>query len=388
MEDTGTSVQDAPQTEEQIQQAEFKQQLDQAMNFNLNGVVPQETDTQAQVQGDEQKPTDPPVAATPVTFEVLKEKYGYDTPETAIKEIEELRAFKATPPAAEIKYENETSEKVAKALQAGKLKEVYQALDQQERLNELTSLQVDKDNAEKILKLAISIKNPTLSSHEVDFQYKNEYVVPKEPVQKTTEDEDDFNERHNEWKEKVEYIETKRVIAAKMAQPELELAKSKIIFPEVQSSVDEGYLQYKQSLEEQPKIDAAMREIYKPYTPKSIETKIRFTDNPNKVDFEFQHEPDVKAFEAAKEMALNSGKFLDLFKLPNGEFDNLGYLDAIYFAANKKAILTDAINQGKNAMIKASLPDNSGSGTQRQFPQNQDVSELDAAMQAAGVKRA
>lgn len=390
MQDTGTSVVDTPQqTEEQIQQAEFKQQLEQAMNYSLNTNASSEANQQTPSLVDDKPDTPSTVADTPVTFEILKEKYGYDTPETAIKEIEELRALKAAPPVVtELKYENEKSERVAKALQAGNLKEVYKALDQEERLNELTSIEVNKDTAEKIIKMAIGVKNPQLSSHEIDFQYKNEYIAPKEPVQKATEDDDDFAERHGEWKEKVEYIETKRVIAAKMAQPELELAKSKIVFPEVQQSVDDGYLQYKKSLEDQPKIDAAMKEIYKPFTPKSIETKIRFTDVPNKVDFEFQHEPDVKMFETAKEMALDSNKFLDLFKLPNGEFDNKEYLAALYFAANKEKIITDAINQGKNATIKSFLPDNSGSGIQRQFPQSQEPSELDAAMQAAGVKRA
>ncbi|WP_434127652.1 hypothetical protein, partial [Enterococcus faecium] len=77
--------------------------------------------------------------------------------------IEELRALKAAPPVVtELKYENEKSERVAKALQAGNLKEVYKALDQEERLNELTSIEVNKDTAEKIIKMAIGVKNPQL----------------------------------------------------------------------------------------------------------------------------------------------------------------------------------------------------------------------------------
>src|SRR6185503_19729002 len=100
------------------------------------------------------------------------------------------------------------------------------------------------------------------------------------------------NERHNEWKEKVEYIETKRVIAAKIAQPDLEAAKSKIVFPEIENKVDDGYVQYQKMLEEQDKINLEIGESYQKLTPKNLEIKVPFIDEPNKINFEFQHEPD------------------------------------------------------------------------------------------------
>src|ERR1700755_1299232 len=68
---------------------------------------------------------DPPPAVPVDIFTPFKEKFGYEKPEDALTEIEQLRAFKANPTVAEIKFETPESEKVFKALQGGKLKEVY-----------------------------------------------------------------------------------------------------------------------------------------------------------------------------------------------------------------------------------------------------------------------
>ena len=56
---------------------------------------------------------------------------------------------------------------------------------------------------------------------------------------------------------------------------------------------------------------------------------------------------------------------------------------------NKDKIIREAINQGKNAMLKASLPDNSGNqGMNRQpIVTAGEPSELDKQMQLAGVKK-
>ena len=82
-------------------------------------------------------------------------------------------------------------------------------------------------------------------------------------------------------------------------------------------------------------------------------------------------------------MATNVDKFFNSFVKSDGTFDKQGYLEAIYFATNKDKILLEAMKQSKNATIKASLPDNSSSGTQRQFPQSQELSEFDKKMRAS-----
>src|ERR1700733_9891213 len=95
---------------------EVRAELDQQMQISLNGGIPPKAADAA--AGD---PSQQQQAATiPDLFGLFKEKFGYDTPETAIREIEELRAYKATPIIPELSFENADSEKVLRALQAGK----------------------------------------------------------------------------------------------------------------------------------------------------------------------------------------------------------------------------------------------------------------------------
>lgn len=384
MTETGTSVQEAPQNVELEQQQEANRLvLDQMMQLNLNGVLPEEKKEEAAVI----------IPATeaqviPVTFESLKEKFGYDTPEAAIKDIEELRVFKSKPPVAEIKYENETSERIAKALQAGKTKEVYEALRQQETLNSLTTVEVNEENAADIIKLGMQLKYKDLSPKEIDYKFNKQYAIPREPVMGDSELEEDFNERKAAWKEQVEDIKMSKIIDAKLARPDLETAKSKIVFPEIENQVDNGYAQYLKELEQQPILDAQIKEAYGKFTPKTLETKVKFIDEPNKIDFEFQHEPDAEAFKKTIDVVSDFDKLIEAFKKPDGTPDREAFARAMYVALNTDKVIMEAIKQSKNATIKSFLPDNSGGGTQRQFPQTQELSELDKQMQAAGIKRA
>lgn len=318
------------------------------------------------------------------TFEILKDKFGYETPDAAVAEIEALRQFKAAPPVAEISFENEFNEKLFKAIQAGKVKEVTQMLAQQDRLDSLTTTDVTKDNAADIIKLGMQFEYKDLTPEEIDYKYKKQFTIPKEPVKGELEEDDDFDARKTEWKSQVADIEMNRIIEAKLMKPKLETAKSQIKFPEIATQVDEGYIQYQKQLEEQPQLDAALQEIYKTFTPKTIETKVPFNDEANKIAFEFQYEPDSESFNKAVEMTLDPNKFLNNFRASDGTFDNPKFLKAIYFALNGDKMLSEGMKQAKNATIKSTLPDNSSNGgLQRQFPQTQEPSELDKQMQTA-----
>jgi len=120
------------------QQAEteptVEQQIAEQMNFRLNGGEPpieaaETTETQT-TETETTTQTEVPA----FQFQTFTEKYGWQSPDDAVKEIEELRALKSTQTVEAIKYENEQSEKLAKALQQGKFDEVYGYLDEQRRL--------------------------------------------------------------------------------------------------------------------------------------------------------------------------------------------------------------------------------------------------------------
>ena len=365
------------------QQTAQANELATMMAINLNGGIPPQAASENQeVVVEEQQ------QIVPATFEILKEKFGYESPEAAVSEIESLRVLKSQPPITEApKFENEFNEKLYKAIQSGQVKEVTQLLAQQERLDSLTTSEVTKDNAADIIKLNMQLGNKLLTKEDIEFQYKQDYLPPKEPVQRSSETYEEFQERMEDYNERVSFVEQKRIIAAKMAIPELEKAKSTIKLPEIPINVDEGYVQYQKMLDDQAKIDEEVKAAYKSFTPKSIETKIPFTDEANKIGFEFQYEPSSEAFNKSLGMALDINTFFDSFKKSDGTPDRQKFLDAIHFAMNKDSILLEAMKQAKNATIKSFLPDNINGNGQRMSPaMTGEPNELQRYMQAAGIK--
>jgi hypothetical protein len=364
------------------QQTEQANELAQMMAISLNGGIAPQVASETQEVVEEQQ------QIVPATFEILKEKFGYESPEAAVAEIESLRVLKSQPPATEApKFENEFNEKLYKAIQAGQVKEVTQLLAQQERLDSLTTSEVNESNAADIIKLGMQLEYKTLTQAEIDYKFNKQYALPKEPVQSDSELDEDFAQRKAEWQEKVTDIQMSRMIDAKMAIPKLVTAKSEIKLPEIPTTVDEDYVQYRKMLDEQAKIDEEVQAAYKSFTPKSIETKINFIDEANKIGFEFQYEPSSEAFNKSLGMALDINTFFDAFKKSDGTPDRQKFLDAIHFALNKESILTEAMKQAKNATIKSFLPDNSNNNGQRISPaMTGELSELQKQMQAAGIK--
>lgn len=361
-----------------VEQQQQQQEVANMMAISLNGGLPPEVvNNETQVVVEEEKPV--------VTdfFGTIKEKWGYETQEAALAEFEQLRSLKEKHPVQEIKFENEDSEKLFKLLQTGNTSEVYEVLAQQQKINALVSSEVNASTAGDIIKLGLQLKHKDLTQDEINYKFNKQYGLPKEPVQSASELDEEFLERKANWEEQVRDIEMSRIIDAKLLKPELESAKSQIKLPELPVQEDESYTQWKKTLEEDSKLAEERERVYKSLTPKSVETKLNFKDDANKINFDFQFEPDSEGFNKSVDMALDISKFFDSFVKSDGTPDREGFLKAIHFATNKDAYLLEAMKQAKNATIKSFLPDNSNGGAQRQFPQGQELSELDKMMQAS-----
>lgn len=371
----------------QAQNGNIAAELAQQMAISLNGgIEPQVAEPPAADQ--------PPAGATDTTqtvvtnqdtFGVFKEKFGYQTAEDAIKEIEEFRALKSTPTTTpEFKFENEDSKRLAHAIAAGKKSEVYQLLDQEMKLERLTSLDVNKDTAEEIVKVGMQLKYKDLTTDEVNYKFNQQFKVPAKPVQSIDEDDDAFVARTKNWEQQVSDKQMELMIEAKLLKPTLAEIKSKLVLPEIQTSVDQEYLDWKKSIEVAEKQQEETVQAYKSLTPKAIETKLNFKDEANKIDFEFQFEPDAEGFQKAVAIASDINAFYQLFMNSDGSPNRQKFLDAIYYTENKSKILFQAMNQAKNAAIKSTLPDNSQGGLTRQITQDQpQLSELEANMRAS-----
>lgn len=375
---------------ENTQQTDFAEQLKAEMEIALNGGVPLQVEqTQEEIIAAEQQAAQ---VAEPISFqfETFKEKFGYESPEQVLTEIEELRALKANPPKAEVEYANEDSKAVAQLLSEGKFDEVYGFLSKKMELDRILSQEVTANNADEIIKLSMKSTYSSLNDEQIQHKFNRQYAIPKEPTQSLQEEDDDFAVRHQEWKELVEQVKMDKVIDAKMALPTLEKLKAEIVLPKIQGEVDQDYLAWQKSLDEIEQQDTLTKEAYKTLTPKDVETKVKFIDEANKINFDFQFEPDGEGFKKAVEIASDMDKFFKSFFYSEGKPNRQMFVDAIYYSMNKQKLISEAIKQGSNARMKALLPDNQEGGLTRQMPQSQEGNELDEYMKASlrvgGVK--
>lgn len=363
-------------------------ELREMMEISLNGGIPpakQETASEQIIEQQHGTEQEEVVDAN----EYLKTNLGYESWEAAKAEIEELRQLKANPTKAEIKYENEVSQKLAQAWMAGKTDEVFEYLNEQRQLDRLTTAEVSKDTADEIIKLGMKLryKDEGLNETEIAYKFNKQYSIPKEPVELATETAEEFEQRHNEWKEQVADIEMSKIIDAKVAKRDLEAAKQKLVLPTVESSVDEDYIQYKKDLEESARIDEETKQAYKAFTPEAVEAKMNFNDEANKIAFEFQYKPTQEEFAQAVEMVTNPEKFWGMYKNSDGSPNRQKFLQDIQFLVSREKMTMEAMKQAKNATIKQMLlADNSQSGQfQRQPAQQGEPSEIHKLMQQAGV---
>ncbi len=367
-------------TEQQVS-TELPQEVKDMMAISLNnGVMPEVKES---VGAAPESATTVVVEEPAFSFDILKEKYAYEKPEDVFKEIDELRNYRANPTPAEIKYENEQSKNIALALQKGDFAPVYAYLDEQMKLDQYTTAEVTDQTADDIIKLGMQVeyKDLKLTKAEIDYKFKKDFGFPKEPVMLDTEDEAEFAERKALWQEQVDDIKMNKIIAAKLMKPKLELSKSKLTLPTIVEQVDEDYIQYKNQLEENQKSSNEATAEYQKLTPEAISTKINFNDEANKIKLDFDFKPDSESFSKAIDMVSNTEKFQAAFANQDGTPNRQKFLETIYFGLNKDKILLAAMNEVKNATIKASLPDNSQGGMVRQLPQSQELSELDKQMQ-------
>ena len=369
------------------QQAEFKTELATQMGLALGTIKPSDVTNPGAAGGGDGAP----VVNTPAdTFGIFKEKFGYDTPETAIREIEELRAYKATPIIPELKFENEESAKIVKALQAGKHAEVYSILDQQMKIDQLTEGEVTVERAAEIVKLGMQIKykDQKLTPAEINYKFNKQFAAPPKPGMLPAEDQEEYDERVKAWEAVVADKQMELMIEAKIAKPEIQNSKQKLVFPEIESQ-DPGYANYLKMVAAGDKAAEIAKVEYQKLTPELVEKKLNFNDEANKIAFEFQYKPSPEKFAKAIEATVDEQTFWKLFDNPDGTPDRAKFLRVVNYAMDEDSVLLEAMKQAKNATIKASLPDNSQAGglVRQLVTAPGEESEIDKQMRQRGIRK-
>ena len=199
--------------------------VDFILNDGQTQVEKQEAQQQEQKPAaEETKPFDPK--------DWLKQEFDVDDVSVIKGEREELKTLREK--VKEQDFVNEDSKKVYDYLKGGKEDDLYNFLNQKKQVEKLSKADLtDKSIAAELVKFGIQRENPSLTSDDVDFLFKQKYSIPKEPKEEDFAIDTDYEAALGTWKEQVQNIEKGMVIEAKMQQPKLAQLQQEIVLPDI-----------------------------------------------------------------------------------------------------------------------------------------------------------
>ena len=177
------------------------------------------------IQNDEPKQEQLTQSFDPNQF--VKEKFGYETVEEAENEFRKLKEKPS------FEFKDDVSKTLFDAIKEGKADDVYEVLNQQKRLEKLTTSELDAEIAAEIVKTNIKNKHKGLSNEDVDLLFYDQFFVPLKPEQGYDESDEDYAAKVNQWQSQVDYTERRLMIEAKVLKPEIEKLRSEITLPDI-----------------------------------------------------------------------------------------------------------------------------------------------------------
>lgn len=155
--------------------------------------------------------------------------FGWESEELAKTEIDKLKSIKQP------EFKNEESKQLYEAVLSNDRKAVISFLQEQEKLENIITGEVTKDNAADIIKLVMKDKYKELSDKEIDKKFDKIYPSIKKPEQKEDEYDDEYQERLKDWEEKVSEIEAELLMDAKIERKNIEKIKTELALPNINS---------------------------------------------------------------------------------------------------------------------------------------------------------
>jgi hypothetical protein len=157
----------------------------------------------------------------------VKERFGYETVEEAENEFKKLKEKNS------FEFKDDISKTLFDAIKEGKADDVYEVLNQQKRLEKLTTSELNAEIAAEIVKTNIKNKHKSLSDEDVELLFYDQFFVPLKPEQGYDESDDDYAAKVNQWQSQVDYTERRLMIEAKVLKPEIEKLRSEITLPDI-----------------------------------------------------------------------------------------------------------------------------------------------------------
>lgn len=166
--------------------------------------------------------------------EYLKQNLGYESWDAAKQEIEELRKLKEAQTANEVKFANQESERLYKAILEGKEDEVYEVLSKKKEFERLEKLDVNNPkDATELIRLNLKMKHPQLDPSEIEDMIADEYMRYPKPTKDLSMDDEEFEDKMRAWQVREDAINRKVVRDAKIFKPEVLSLQSKIVIPDI-----------------------------------------------------------------------------------------------------------------------------------------------------------
>ena len=207
------SDENAPQVQQQVEVAPT------ATNEPAQADPPQQEETKVEEQTASTQSFD--------SNQFIKERFGYDSVEEAEQEFKKLKEQPS------FEFKDDVSKSLFDAIKEGKADDVYEILNQQKRLEKLTSSELTPDLAAEIVKTNIKNKYKDLSADDVELLFYDQHFVPLKPEQGYDESDEDYAGKVKTWQSQVDYAERRLMIEAKVIRPELEKLKSEIKLPDI-----------------------------------------------------------------------------------------------------------------------------------------------------------
>lgn len=276
--------------------------------------------------------TDPP-ASEPIGFDpnsFVKEKFGFENLEEAETAIKNFREQKQN----QFEFKDDNSKRLFDAIQEGKTDDVYNILNEQKKLEKLTTGELNSNLAVDIIKTDLLNKYKELTSDEVDILFYEKYNFPKKPEQDLSDTDEEYEDKVKGWQSQVDFLEKRMIIDAKVLRPELAKLKGDLVLPDVynRAALQKEAEQRELDSEQQAQISQQARVEYE----KALDLQYNSFEGYN-VSVKDEEVDIPISFAVSQEERL-------AIKQELSDFDGIGYLENRWFTKEGKPNVTQAMS--------------------------------------------
>jgi len=289
------------------------------------------------------------------------------------KSVDEILQLAEKPVNQEINFANETSKKVFEYLKEGKVDEFMNVYQQQKQLEN-----VDKLDADNVLKLKLKYENPELSDAELQDEFESRYGVDQPDIDEDLDDPADIEKAKKRYEREVAAMERLKKKDLKEAKSFLQEKKQEIVLPDIATSASQAEVPQGNEIDE-----AAIKEFRDKYV-KSIDSAMnevtgfgtKYKDD--ELDFQTSFvidQAEKQNLKQSLEKFTLQDYFVPRYIKEDGSFNTTAIAKDVYVLENLNKIIdahvSQAVNNTKSLLIKGLKNANFQDTKMRQQPNEQ-----------------